>query len=208
MGYFFSIVIYFILIYVRSPEIITNGRFFAEEGSVYWSYALSNTAFNLIQYVPVIQGYICFNCNLQIYLSTFVSTLSAPLVTVWTSLFIALLPSFFFLTLTEKVYKKEFRVISKYNYTFFALPKLIRSFLANSINSQVYLAISSFIILLYGLKDKKLIKSQYTVIIISFFSTYYSLAFLPFFIIRLFREKNKEFILCHHYLELLGLLFN
>lgn len=191
VGYFFSIVIYFILIYVRSPEIITNGRFFAEEGSVYWSYALSNTAFNLIQYVPVIQGYICFNCNLQIYLSTFVSTLSAPLVTVWTSLFIALLPSFFFLTLTEKVYKKEFRVLASITILFLPSLNLLEVF-ANSINSQVYLAISSFIILLYGLKDKKLIKSQYTVIIISFFSTYYSLAFLPFFIIRLFREKTKS----------------
>ena len=190
-GYFLSVVIYFILSYVRSSEIITQGRFFAEEGSVYWSYALSNSALNLIQYVPVIQGYICFNCNLQIYLSTFVPIQFAPLVTVWTSLFIALLPSFFFLKLTEKVYKKEFRVLASITILFLPSLNLLEVF-ANSINSQVYLAISSFIILLYGLKDKKLIKSQYVVLIISFFSTYYSLVFLPFFIIRLFREKTKS----------------
>ena len=190
-GYFLSVVIYFILSYVRSSEIITQGRFFAEEGSVYWSYALSNSALNLIQYVPVIQGYICFNCNLQIYLSTFVPIQFAPLVTVWTSLFIALLPSFFFLKLTEKVYKKEFRVLASITILFLPSLNLLEVF-ANSINSQVYLAISSFIILLYGLKDKKLIKSQYTVLIISFFSTYYSLAFLPLFLIRLSREKTKS----------------
>lgn len=192
-GYFLSVVIYFILSYVRSSEIITQGRFFAEEGSVYWSYALSNSALNLIQYVPVIQGYICFNCNLQIYLSTFVPIQFAPLVTVWTSLFIALLPSFFFLKLTEKVYKKEFRVLASITILFLPSLNLLEVF-ANSINSQVYLAISSFIILLYGLKDKKLIKSQCVVLIISFFSTYYSLVFLPFFIIRLFREKTKSLI--------------
>jgi hypothetical protein len=191
VGYFLSVVIYFILSYFRSSEIITQGRFFAEEGSVYWSYALSNSAFNLIQYVPVIQGYICFNCNLQIYLSTFVPTHFAPLVTVWTSLFISLLPSFFFLKLTEKVYKKEFRVLASITILFLPSLNLLEVF-ANSINSQVYLAISCFIILLYGLKDKKLLKTQYTVLLISFFSTYYSLAFLPFFVIRLFREKTKS----------------
>ena len=190
-GYFFSVILYIILSYVRSPEIFTHGRFFAEEGSVYWSYSLSNTAFNLLQYVPVIQGYICFNCNLQIYLSTLVPILFAPLVTVWTSILIALLPSFFFLILTEKVYKKEFRVLTSITILFLPSLNLLEVF-ANSINSQVYLAISSFIILLYGLKGKKLIKSQYTVLIISFFSTYYSLAFLPFFLIRLFREKTKS----------------
>ena len=83
--YFLSIIMYLVFAVFRSNEILLQGRFFAEEGSVFWSYALSQEGHSVIQYVPVIQGYLCLNCNLQIYLSTLVPVTFSPLVTVWSS---------------------------------------------------------------------------------------------------------------------------
>ena len=42
--YFSSIMFYIIFAIFRSREILLNGRFFAEEGSVFWSYSLSEGA--------------------------------------------------------------------------------------------------------------------------------------------------------------------
>ena len=121
--YFSSIMFYIIFAIFRSREILLNGRFFAEEGSVFWSYSLSEGALNILQYVPVIQGYFCVNCNLQIYLSTLVHITYSPLVTVWVSIFISLLPSFFFYQLTDKTYENSYKILASITILFY--PHLI-----------------------------------------------------------------------------------
>lgn len=181
--YFSSIMFYIIFAIFRSKEILLNGRFFAEEGSVFWSYSLSEGALNIMQYVPVIQGYFCFNCNLQIYLSTLLPVIYSPLITVWVSIFISFLPSFFFYHLADKTYENKFRILASITILFLPSLNLLEVF-ANSINSQVYFAVCCFVILLYGLDEKKYLKIQYLVLIISFLSSYYALVLIPAFFIK------------------------
>ena len=191
--YFSSIMFYIIFAIFRSREILLNGRFFAEEGSVFWSYSLSEGALNILQYVPVIQGYFCFNCNLQIYLSTLVPITYSPLVTVWVSIFISLLPSFFFYQLTDKTYENSYRILASITILFLPSLNLLEVF-ANSINSQVYFAVCCLVILLYGLDEKKYLKLQYLILIISFLSSYYALILLPAFFIKYLLTRNSKLL--------------
>ena len=189
--YTVSILLYLTFAYVRSPEILGNGRFFAEEGAVWWSFSLSNSFLDTIQYVPTMQGYISLNTNIQVYLSTLVPINYSPLVTVWTSLLIAFTPSFLFLFLSENFYTDKYRIAASITILFLPSLNFLEVF-ANSINAQVYLAISCFIILLYGLRNNYMIKFQYLILLISFLSTYYSLILLPVFLIQFLRKRNKE----------------
>ncbi len=191
--YFLSVIVYFVFAVFRSSEILLHGRFFAEEGSVFWSYALSQGGLNMLQYVPVIQGYLCFNCNLQIYLSTLVPISFSPLVTVWSSLFISFLPSFLFYKLADRDFENKYRTLVAVTILFLPSLNLLEVF-ANSINSQVYLSISCFIILIYGLESNKNLKLQFAILTISFLSSYYALILLPVFFLKYLITRNKKLL--------------
>lgn len=189
LQYFFCVLAYATFAILRSRELFLEGRFFAEEGSVFWSYALSQKGLNMLQYVPVIQGYFCLNCNLQVYLSTLLPINYSPLFTVWSSFLISILPSFLFFKLADREYDNKSRIIISFVILF--LPSLnLLEVLANSINSQVYLAICCVLILLYGLDRRKLLKLQYAILFISFLSSYYALILLPAFLIKYLLTKN------------------
>jgi hypothetical protein len=184
---------YLVFAVFRSNEILLQGRFFAEEGSVFWSYALSQEGHSVIQYVPVIQGYLCLNCNLQIYLSTLVPVTFSPLVTVWSSVLISFLPSFLFYRLADRDFENKYRILVTLTILFLPSLNLLEVF-ANSINSQVYLSISCFIILIYGLDSKKLLKLQLTILAISFLSSYYALILLPVFLLKYLITRNTKLL--------------
>lgn len=185
----FSVIIYLCQAFYRASEILIKGRFFAEEGAIYWSYSLANSIFNILFYDPVGDGYYCLTCNLQILLTKLLPLSYAPLATVWSSLFFAILPSFLFYKLAKKHYKKKIYLSMLWLLLFLPSLNFLEVF-ANSINTQSYLAISVLIILLFG-NETKLLKTYYSIVILGFLSSYYSLAILPAFIIRYFYEKKR-----------------
>ena len=187
--YFFSLITYFSIIFYRFSEILTKGRFFAEEGSVYWAYSLNNSIFDIIFYDPVGDGYFCLTCNLQVLLTKLLPLQYAPLATVWSAIFFAILPSYLFYKLAEKYYEKKIYLSVLWLLIFLPSLNFLEVF-ANSINTQSYLAVSIFVILLFS-NGNKLIKSQYVIIFLGFMSSYYSLAILPAFIVRYYKEKKR-----------------
>ena len=187
------VLVYIIYLFFRNPEILIEGRFFAEEGSVFWSYALANSALETLFFVPVTGGYMLFNANIQILLSTYFPLIFSPLVTVWTSIIISLLPSFLYFKLNSKAEENIFHL--SVSIALIYLPSLnFLEVFANSINSQTYLGIASLIIVIYGLKnnDSTLYKTQLFILFVSFLSGYYSLILTPILLIKYLFEKNKK----------------
>lgn len=189
--YFLFLIIFYIFIFFRSPEIFINGRYFAEEGAIWWSYSLENDVLNTLFFSPSSGGYFCMICNLQILFTKFLPLAYGPIFTAISSLLIFTLPSFLFIILNRNYIDKTSRL--GMSILLLVLPSMnfIEVF-ANSISSPQYLAISIFIILIYGLKDKNLLTFQYFVIFVGFLSYYYSLFLLPCFIIKYFFENNKK----------------
>lgn len=150
--YFLMVLVYIIYLFFRNPEILIEGRFFAEEGSVFWSYALANSTLETLFFVPVTGGYMLFNANIQILLSTYFPLIFSPLITVWTSIIISLLPSFLYFKLNSKAEENIFHL--SVSIALIYLPSLnFLEVFANSINSQTYLGIASLIIVIYGLNN-------------------------------------------------------
>jgi len=190
-----SLFLYIGFLIFRSPEIMLEGRFFAEEGSIYWSYSLLNSKSNTFLYTPVIAGYYLLIANLQILLSSFVPIYYAPLVTVWVSMIISLLPSILFFLLTEKSLDNNRRILS--SILLLVLPSLnFLEVFANSINSQTYLGLSVFVIYIFGLNnDSKKIKFlEYFILVLGSLSAYYSLILFPVLFFRYLKIKTIKII--------------
>lgn len=193
--YYIAIFFYLGFLIFRSPEIMLDGRFFAEEGSIYWSYSLLNSKFNTLFYTPVIAGYYLLIANLQILMSSFIPIIYAPLLTVWLSVIFSVLPSILYFLLTEKNLDNNKRILS--SIVLLVLPSLnFLEVFANSINSQTYLGVSVFIIYIFGLnKDsKKIILLEYFVLILGSLSAYYSLILFPVLFFRKLKYKKIRFI--------------
>ena len=187
------VLVYIIYLFFRNPEILIEGRFFAEEGSVFWSYALANSTLETLFFVPVTGGYMLFNANIQILLSTYFPLIFSPLITVWTSIIISLLPSFLYFKLNSKAEENIFHL--SVSIALIYLPSLnFLEVFANSINSQTYLGIASLIIVIYGLNnnDSTLYKTQHFILFVSFLSGYYSLILTPILLIKYLLEKKKN----------------
>jgi len=191
--YFLGIFTYVVFLYFQNYEVLHYGRYFAEEGSIFWSYSLTNNFFDTLFFVDVMTGYYSFNTNVQIVLTKFLNIRYGPLFTTWTSLFISFLPSILYFSLNKNVLNTQKRILI--SFILLTLPSLnFLEVFANSINSKTYLGIASLILLLYGFKDSSSYFFQNFIILIAFMSSYYSIVLAPLFFIRLLIEKNKNLI--------------
>ena len=191
--YFLTVVVHAIYLVFRSPEIFFGGRYFAEEGAIWWSYSLQNSFFDTLLYTPVSAGYICFICNLQIATTKLVPVLIGPFLTTWLSLVIYFLPSYLFFTLSKEKTTNLNRLTL--GILLLILPSInFLEVFGHSINNPTYLGLSVFIILIYGLEKNQNLILQYVIIFIGFLSQYYSLIMFPLFLLKYFVNNNKHFM--------------
>ena len=189
--YLLTLISYLLFLIQRSPEIFAEGRFFAEEGAIYWSYSLVNSKIDTLLYTPVIAGYYLFVSNFQILITTFFPINFSPLITVWLSLIISLLPSILFFVLTNNKLDNKKRIIISQILLFLPSLNFLEIFV-NSINSQTYLGVSVFIIYIYGLegKNKNITVFENIILIFGSLSSYYSLILFPVFLFRYMENRN------------------
>ena len=94
--YVSSLIIFLLYLFFRSPEIFLEGRYFAEEGSVWWSFSIANSFIDTLLFSPAAGGYVCLICNLQIAATKLLPIEIGPIFTAISSIFIFLSPSMFF----------------------------------------------------------------------------------------------------------------
>ena len=188
--YVSSLIIFLLYLFFRSPEIFLEGRYFAEEGSVWWSFSIANSFIDTLLFSPAAGGYVCLICNLQIAATKLLPIEIGPIFTAISSIFIFLSPSMFFFKLSKDLLNHKKRIFISILLLIVPSMNFLEVF-ANSISSPQYLAITTFIILLYGLNRNELLGLQYLVIFIAFLSYYYSLFLLPCFILKYYFTRNK-----------------
>lgn len=197
--------LFFALEVLRSPEIFFVGRFFAEEGSLYWAHALSSSFGDHVTFVAPIANYLLLNCNLQTWIAAMVPISIGPLVTAWTSLAFMAVPSLLVMVADNRRldFKLRFSIAAA---LLFGRPVLSTEILANSINTQVFLGLATVCILVFGYAASKPARfATQAIVVIAAFSGWYSCVLFPFFVYRGVRLKSRTY-LCSSAFLLAGLI--
>ena len=88
--------IFIFVTFYQHHEVLLKGRFFAEEGSMYWAHALSSNLIDQLFFVAPVAGYYLINTNIQTFLASIVPLSLAPYITIYSSALIAYSPIFLF----------------------------------------------------------------------------------------------------------------
>lgn len=189
----FKYVIFFLIIlfsFYRSPFIFLNSRFFAEEGYVFFLHAKDVSFIKNIFFVELEAGYLNLVANILMGISVKFPLDYAPFITVYGSFLFILLPVYLILfrnsELFENNYKKFIGIL-----IFFVSTPLVPEIWLNSINLQVYLCLSSILIIF--MNNLKLYQKVFNnlILLISSFSGIYTCALLPFFFLKFLKKKNS-----------------
>lgn len=188
--YFFLFIIGLIIFY-RSPYILLNGRFVAEEGSFWFSNSHSYGVWYGITQILWHSSYFNFWPNIASVFASKIPIEYAPYVTVFFALivkiylffFIFFSHSFFFESNVDRILVSFIVLVS---------PPMVPEIWLNTLNSQVYFGILSTLILFQNC-DKKDIFYYTTpfVLFISGMSSILCCALTPIFFYNFLKKKNK-----------------
>ena len=189
---FFFLTFLLILSYARSPDIFNQGRFWAEDGSLYFQNALKNSFLdNFFKiYTPTIGYYNLFSRITALVSSKFNLEISA-LVNVYLSYSILVYIFFLILFNNSYLYNKN---IEKFAYCLLVVicPTFIPEIWVNSVNAQIYLSVAALFIL-YSKNIQNLLfrYSNPIILFIGGFSSVYVFFLTPFFFIKYNLLKDK-----------------
>jgi hypothetical protein len=177
-----------------APRVFLEGRYFAEEGSIFFSHALSHNFLQHLFFVSPLSGYFLFNANLQTGIAVLLPFKVGPLFTAWSSLALMILPAIFLLKLCVNSPLARIKLLL---FTILLFSPYINNSetFANSINLQVYLGLSTFIIFLFfsSIQSKASKVSVWLFLFVSFLSGYYSIILLPILLYRLIKNGFNSF---------------
>lgn len=180
----------FILILLsRNEQLLTDPRFWAEEGSIYFTHAYTHTLTEQLSFMAA--GYY----NLINVLGTalahrLVPLEYAPLITTIIALLIQVLPAVYIIWASIPALDNPYLKLVALLLLLFVLPN--QEVWLNTINSQFYLAVTTVLILLYNAKHMsgKIISSL--ILMIAGFTGLISLFIFPLFVLKAWLEKSKE----------------
>ena len=143
--YFFLLFLLFLIFY-RSPHILTEGRFWGEEGSYFFSNSRNYGWFQgIFSFYPE-GGYYNFFPRLASVLATFPDIEYAPLVTAYMSLTVYLtIITFIIFTESDLFHNKVQKFLA--SFLLIISPSFVPEVWLNTLNLQIYFGILTFIIL-------------------------------------------------------------
>ena len=190
-----SKIIFFLIIilisFYRSPYIFLEGRFFGEEGELWFKSAYENNFFKHFSYFAEIAGYYNLIVNLLTELSTYVPLIYAPLVTVYGSFIIILIPILLILFKDSYLFKNDKQKFVGCLIFFITYPHVPEIWL-NSVNSQIYLFFISLLILYLKPSDKKNKILMSSLLFLSGMSGIYSCSLTPLYLLKYYFTKTKN----------------
>ena len=189
---FFFLLFLLLLSYARSPDIFNQGRFWAEDGSLYFQNALKNSFLeNFFKiYKPTVGYYNLFSRITALVSSKFTLEIAA-LVNVYLSYSVLIYIFFLILVNNSYLYNKN---IEKFAYCLLVVvcPTFVPEIWVNSVNAQIYLSVAA-IFILYSKNIQNLFFKYLNPIIlfIGGFSSVYVFFLTPFFFIKYKFLKDK-----------------
>ena len=185
------VLIFLIVCFFRSPYILTEGRMMAEDGQLYFKNAFENDFLDHLIYFAPNAGYYNFIANFLTEISTYFSIYKAPLIISYGSLIFIILPIILILFNNSYLFNNNLERVTLCLLLFITTPNTPEIWL-NSINLQIYLFISSFLIL-YFKREAFLSKClSKLIILVSGLSGIYSCILTPFFFVKFYIKKKKN----------------
>ena len=190
--------------FCRSPFIFLNGRFVGEEASHHFLFALNNSFLENIFYFIPLAGYYNIVPNILTEISTYIPLEYAPLSTVYGSFIIFI--NLIVVALFNESYflqKKNHKIIV--SLILLLSPPFVPEIWLNSLNSQIYLCLTSILILFVKQNNNNNNYLHFNIFLASF-SGIYSCILLPLFTLRYYYNKTRyDFI--NFAIILVGTLF-
>jgi len=188
-----EIFIFFVLalLFYRSPYIFFNGRFMAEEGSIFFRYAYLNNFFNTLFYVDFLSGYMNLWANISAIISNLFPLKFSPLISNYLSLIPKLLIIFY------TIYKKNIFLDKFYYQIIFILivfisPLNVPEIWMNSINSQIFFAIIVFFLIFLKYDKSKYYIVDAFILVIAGLTGLYSCIFFPIYFLKFIYHRTKQ----------------
>jgi len=192
---YFFLVVSLLIIYWRAPRLFHEPRFYAEEGTLFFSYAFTNP-FYLALFSPSLTlsiGYYNFYANFSTTLAANIVPLEyAPLITTILALFVQLVPIMIILKGKSVLWDStEKKILCVLIYLF--APSSGEIWL-QTINSQFYFCLITFMILLENQSITDGFKSWWyrILLLVSGLTGITSIFLTPFFIYSAWKKKSRE----------------
>ena len=184
-------IILLLIFFYRSPYIFLNGRFMAEEGEIFFANAYKYSFLYSFFFVDFYSGYLNLWANISGIISNFFDLEIAPLISNYLSLIPKLLIIYFVLyenliALNNFWYKILFCLIV------FICPQNVPEIWMNSINSQIFFCILSFVLLIINYQHDKIKLVNLGLLLISGLSGIYSCILTPVFFYKYYLFKKSQ----------------
>ncbi|MEM7139701.1 MAG: hypothetical protein AAF548_01635 [Actinomycetota bacterium] len=185
-----------VLAFLRSPHVLLEGRFWAEEGSVHFAHAVNEGGFAGLTFIDQRAGYLNLIPNLGTWLASLLPLSVAPLVTGWLSFTVLLL--LLWVTIvwpSELLPTKAARLVAAGLLLFgpLAHPEVW----LNTINSQTYLGIAAIVLLFVRLDElgPRAFRASVVGLAVAALSGLYTVVLAPLFVVRASIERSRRSII-------------
>tara|TARA_B100000686_G_scaffold345237_1_gene429433 strand:+ start:481 stop:1746 length:1266 start_codon:yes stop_codon:yes gene_type:complete len=180
-----------LIIFYRSPHILMHGRFAAEEGAKYFANAYKYGFFYSLFFIEYSSGYMNLWANISASIANMFILELAPLISNYLALIPKLLIFYFIL------YKESYLIVDFKYKIFFCLLILLSPFNVpeiwlNSINSQIFFCILSFLLVLSKNDKSHINYLNLLIILISGFTGLYTCILLPIFFYKYLNFKTLQ----------------
>lgn len=183
-----------ILIFIRSPRLFIDARFWAEEGTYYFKHAYENGILHLF-YIYKKCGYYYLYVNIATFIASLVPIVAAPYITTYLAFAVQVLLIWIILYAPSCLYKSSYSRILAALFTVVGAAVISEVWL-NSVNSQVFFGLIAVYLLFvdYGKLSKGKRIFLYCVMAMSCLSGVYAVIVAPFFVAkRILEQDNKKY---------------
>lgn len=168
--------------YFRSPEVVGQGRFWAEEGTLWWANSQRSGLLETLFYIPDLAGYFSLNANLSFVVASIFPIELQPLIVTWIAVVTMASPAVIFLLISHK-HPITFR-ISVTVFLTVGAPLLEPEVFSNVINSQVFFGLSAVIVLAFDTPSRSSNKWILAFLLVAGMSGMYASILAPLFILK------------------------
>ena len=180
-----------LIIFYRSPYILLHGRFMAEEGFTYFANAYRYGFYYSFFFVDFRSGYLNLWANISGIIANIFTLKLAPLISNYLALVPKLLIFYFIL------YKDSY-LIDKFQYKLLLCllillsPFNVPEIWLNSINSQIFFCILSFLVVFNKNEKKDINYLNLSIISVAGFTGVYTCVLLPIFFFKYLKFKTLQ----------------
>ncbi len=180
-----------LIIFYRSPYILLHGRFMAEEGSKYFANAYNYGFYYSFFFVDFSSGYLNLWANISGIIANIFTLKLAPLI----SNYLALVPKlliFYFILYKDSYHIDKFQYKLLLCLLILLSPFNVPEIWLNSINSQIFFCILSFLVVFNKNEKKDINYLNLLIILLAGFTGVYTCVLLPIFFFKYLKFKTLQ----------------